>query len=184
MKLLLDNLPVLSFFGAYLLYDLYAATIALIGASAFVVILYRWRYGQWNRLQLVVASMAATLGGLTLYLHDPAFIKLKPTAVYALFSIALLTSHVIGQRVLLARLPQSVVNLPEPVWRRVNFAWAIFFAFCAVLNLYVAYQFSEATWVKIKTFGFSALMIVFILGHAPLLSRYLEPATDRSGKGG
>lgn len=183
MKLLLDNLPLLSFFGVYLLYDLYAATLALIGTSIFVVLFYRWRYGEWNRVQAGVAVVAALLGGLTLYLRDPDFIKLKPTVVYAVFAIALLGSHVIGDRVLLARLPQKAVTLPDLVWRRVNLAWALFFAFCAVLNLYVANHYSEATWVKVKTFGFSALMIVFMLGHAPFLSRHLAAATRESGKG-
>jgi intracellular septation protein len=80
--------------------------------------------------------------------------------------------------VLLARIPQDVIALPEPVWRKVNLAWALFFLGCAALNWYVAHHYDEATWVKFKTFGFTALTFVFLLAHAPFLSRYLpqDPA--------
>jgi intracellular septation protein len=174
MKALLDLLPALAFFGAYLAADIYAATIALVVSLFIVVAIYRIWKREWHKAHLATAIVAAVLGGLTLYIHDPAFIKLKPTVVYALFSLALLGSHVIGDRVLMARIPQQTIQLPPAVWRRVNFAWAVFFALCAVLNLYIAHQFDEATWVKFKTFGFTALMFVFMLAHAPFLTRYLQ----------
>jgi len=117
--------------------------------------------------------LATVLGGLTLAIHDPVFIKFKPSGVYGVFALALLGSHFIGQRVLLARIPQKTFTFPEPVWRKVNLAWALFFLGCAALNWYVADHYDEATWVKFKTFGFTALMFVFLLAHAPFLSRYL-----------
>ena len=173
MKFLLDLGPALAFFAAYYLGGIYVATGVLI-ASLFALVLIYWLWKhEVHKVHLVTAVIAAVLGGLTLYVHDPAFIKFKPTALYAVFSIALLLSHVIGDRVLLARLPQQAIKLPEPVWRRVNFVWALFFAFCALLNLYVATNYDEATWVKFKTFGFTALMFVFLLAHAPFLARYL-----------
>lgn len=174
MKLLLDNLPLLAFFAAYFVYDLYVATAALIAGSVATVLIYRIWKGQWQRVQIAVAVVASVLGGMTLYLHDPNFIKIKPTVVYAMFAIALLGSHFIGARVLLARLPQNVVTLPDAVWRRVNLAWAAFFAVCSALNLYIAFHFSEAAWVKFKTFGFTGMMFVFLLAHAPILARYLN----------
>jgi intracellular septation protein len=180
MKTLLDLAPALVFFGAYVVTDIYTATAALIASLFAQVIVYRVWKGEWHKTHLATAIIAAVLGGLTLYVHDPAFIKFKPTAVYAVFSIALLLSHAIGDKVLLARIPQSAIQLPPPVWRRVNLAWAAFFAVCAVLNVYIAYRFDEATWVKFKTFGFTALMFVFLLAHMPFLSRYLE--TDK-GRG-
>lgn len=173
MKQILDFSPALIFFGVYYFFGIYAATAALIAAMFVLVVVYRVWKGEWHKAHLVTFIVAAVLGGLTLYIHDPAFIKFKPTAVYAVFSLALLGSHVIGDRVLLARLPQKAFQLPEPVWRKVNFAWALFFAFCAVLNLYVAANFDEAAWVKFKTFGFTVLMFAFLLAHLPFLSRYL-----------
>lgn len=173
MKFLLDLAPALAFFAAYYLGGIYIATGVLIAAMFALVLVYWFWKREVHKVHLVTSLVVAVFGGLTLYVHDPAFIKFKPTALYALFSAALLLSHVIGDRVLLARLPQQAIQLPEPVWRRVNFAWGLFFAFCAALNLYVAAHYDEATWVKFKTFGFSALMFVFMLAHAPFLARYL-----------
>ena len=173
MKFLLDLAPALVFFAAYFLFDIYVATAALIVAAIALVLIYRLWQKRWHKSHLVVAVLAAVLGGLTLAIHDPAFIKFKPTAVYAVFALALLGSHFIGDRVLLARIPQQTFNLPEPVWRKVNLSWALFFLFCAALNWYIASHFDEATWVSFKMFGFTALMFVFLLAHAPFLSRYL-----------
>lgn len=174
MKFFLDLLPALAFFGVYLAADIYVATAALIASLFVVVAVYRvWR-GEWHKTHLITAVLALVLGGLTIYVRDPAFIKFKPTAVYAVFALVLLGSHVIGERVLLQRIPQSMVRMPDAVWRRVNLAWALFFAFCAALNWYVAEAYDEATWVKFKTFGFTVLMFVFMLAHAPFLSRYLQ----------
>ncbi|MGH8457677.1 MAG: septation protein A [Stenotrophobium sp.] len=173
MKFLLDLAPALLFFGAYHFFGIYIATaVLMVSLFALVAIYWLWKR-ELHKVHLVTALIAAVLGGLTLYVHDPAFIKFKPTALYAVFSIALLLSHVIGDRVLLARIPQTAIQLPEPVWKRVNFIWALFFAFCAVLNLYVAWNFSEADWVRFKTFGFTALMFVFMLAHTPFLAKYL-----------
>lgn len=173
MKILLDLGPALLFFGVYLRYDIYAATAALIASLIAVVIIYRLWKGEWHKAHAVAAAVAAVLGGLTLYIHDPAFIQYKPTAVYGVFALALLLSHVIGERVLLARLPQKTIQLPDVVWRRLNLAWALFFIFCALLNVWVAQRFDETTWVQVKTFGFSGLMFVFLLAHLPFLSKYL-----------
>jgi len=173
MKFLLDFSPALLFFGAYFYADIYVATVVLILALFAVVAIYRVWHARWHRAHLVTAVVATVLGGLTLAIHDPVFIKFKPTAVYAAFAAALLGSHFIGDRVLLARIPQKTFTFPEPVWRKVNMAWALFFIGCAVLNLYIAQNFDEATWVKFKTFGFTVLMFVFLVAHAPFLSRYL-----------
>lgn len=172
MKFLLDMAPALLFFAAYYFAGIYVATGVLI-ASLFSLVAIYWLWARkLHKMHLVTAIIAGIFGGLTIYIHDPAFIKLKPTALYALLSIALMLSHFIGDRVLLQRIPQTAIALPDPVWRRINIAWTLFFAFCALLNLYVAANFDEATWVKFKTFGFTVLMFVFMLAHAPFIARY------------
>jgi intracellular septation protein len=182
VKFLLDYAPALLFFATYFLSGIYVATATLIAATIALVLVYRAWQKRWYTSHLVVAALASVLGGLTLAIHDPVFIKFKPTAVYAVFALALLGSHVIGDRVLLARLPQKTFSFPEAVWRKVNMAWALFFLACAALNWQVAERYDEATWVKFKTFGFTALTFVFLLAHAPFLSRYLpeDPPEDSS----
>lgn len=171
---LIDFAPAVFFFTAYVFYGLYTATAVLI-VSCFALVLVQWlRTRRLPRVQLVTAVLAAVLGGLTLWYRDPQFIKFKPTALYGLFALVLLGSHFIGDKVLLARIPQKQIVLPPAVWRKVNFAWAMFFLFCAALNLYVAANYSEAVWVKVKAFGFSLLMFAFLIAHAPFLARYLE----------
>ena len=173
MNMLMDFAPALLFFGAYYFYGIYVATAVLIVSLFALVAVYWLRERRLHKAHMITAIVAAALGGLTLWIRDPAFIQYKPTALYAIFALALLISHVIGDKVLLARLPQKTITLPDAVWRRVNLAWAVFFAGCAVLNLYVAHTFSEKTWVEFKTFGFPAVMFVFLMAHVPFLKRYL-----------
>jgi intracellular septation protein len=173
MKILLDLLPAFAFIGAYYFGDIYAATLALIVSLFVVVGGYRLLENRWHKGHMIATVVAVVLGGITLILHDPVFIKFKPSVVYGVFAIALLGSHFIGDRVLLQRIPQKTVQMPDALWRKVNIAWALFFIFCAALNYYVAFHADEATWVKLKAFGFSVLMLVFLLAHAPFVGRYL-----------
>ncbi len=173
MKTLLDLLPVIAFGAAYYFGGIYAATIAIVVALVVTVLGFKLLDGRWHKAHLIALVVSAVLGGVTLALHDPAFIKLKPSIVYGIFAIALLGSHFVGDKVLLQRLPQKMLVMPDALWKRVNLAWAFFFVFCAVLNYVVAHQFEEALWVKLKLFGFSALMLVFMLAHLPFVNRYL-----------
>ncbi|WP_293000624.1 septation protein IspZ [Nevskia sp.] len=172
MNAVLDLIPAILFFAAYKFYDLFVATAVLVVALLVMVGFTYFRTGKVPKLQLAVAGVAVVMGGLTLYFHNATFILYKPTVLYGAFSLALLASHVIGDRVILQRLPQKALVMPDRLWRRVNFAWALFFAFCAVLNIYVALNYSEDVWVKVKAFGFTALMFVFMLAHIPFLSRH------------
>ena len=180
MKQILDLFPAIAFFAAYFLSDIYTATAILIGSLFAVVIGYYLLERKIHKTHLITAIVAGVLGGLTIYIHDPRFILFKPSAVYAIFAVALLLSHVIGKTVLMQRIPQKMVELPEALWRRVNLAWAVFFIFLAVLNLYVALNFSEATWVKFKTFGFTAIMFVFLIAHSPFISPYMRDPADKT----
>jgi len=173
MNTLLDLAPALLFFGAYASLGLYPATAVLIAALFALVAVYWFKDHRLHKMHLLTALVAAVFGGLTLYLRDPTFIKLKPTVVYGLIAVILLVSQLFGRKVLLARIPQNAIELPEAVWRRVNLAWVLFFTFCAALNLYIAYRFSERVWVEFNVFGFTALTLLFLLAHAPFLSRYL-----------
>ncbi|HEU0195913.1 MAG TPA: septation protein IspZ [Nevskiaceae bacterium] len=177
MNSLLDLIPALLFFGAYLYKGIYAATAVLIVAMFALVAVYWFKDHRLHKLYLVTAIVAGVFGGLTLYLRDPLFIKLKPTVAYGLIAIVFLASQFIGKKVVLARIPQKVIELPDAVWRRLNLAWVGFFVFCALLNLYIAYGFSEKVWVNFNVFGFTALTFVFLLAHAPFLMHYL-PSDD------
>jgi intracellular septation protein len=171
---MIDLLPVLLFVAAYFLRGIYAATAVLI-VACFGVLLLSWiRTRKVHKMQLVTALLAAVFGGMTLWLHNPDFIKIKFSVVYVLLASAMLFSHFVGDKVLLARIPQDALKLPDPVWRRMSLAWIIYFLVLAGVNLYVAQHFSEAVWVKFK-FACLFLPVVFMLLQAPFLAPYLEP---------
>ena len=145
MKTMLDWLSALAFVAAYVVYDIYVATMVLIGALFLAVAVHRLHTGEWHKTNLVAACVALVLGGLTLWIRDPLFIKLKPTVVYAVFSVILIGSHFIGDKPLMARIPPTMIALPDWLWARVNAAWAVFFLVCAIVNVPIALHFPEST---------------------------------------
>ena len=174
MNQMIDLLPVLLFGAAYFLSGIYTATAVLI-ASCFGLLLYSWlRTRKVNKMQLITALLAAVFGGMTLWLRNPEFIKIKFSVVYVLFAGAMLFSHFVGGKVLIQRIPQEVLRMPDAVWRRVSLAWIGYFLVLAGVNLYVAENFSEAVWVKFKL-ACLFLPVVFMMAQAPFLAPYLEP---------
>ena len=107
----------------------------------------------WISLAIIVV-----FGGATLFFHNPTFIKWKPTALYWLFGGVLLGSAWLLGRNLIRAMLEAQIKLPDPVWARLNLAWAGFFIAMGVLNLWVAYNFSEEAWVNFKMFGGMGLM--------------------------
>jgi intracellular septation protein len=113
-------------------------------------------------------------GGMTLALHDPLFIKWKPTVVNWLFAAAFLGWMLVRDETLLQRMLGDAMRLPEAVWRRLNGAWILFFCATGILNLVVAYRFTEPTWVNFKLFGLTGLTLLFILAQGLYLVRHVE----------
>ena len=173
MKSTIDLLPAPLFLAALFLKDIYWATGALMASLVVVAGWHWWRDGKPHKLHTTAAVVVLILGGMTLLLRDSSFVKYKTTVVNGLIAAALLLSHVIGDKVLLARIPQTVITLPDAVWARVNLAWAGFFAGIAVLNLYVMHAYDDRTWGLFKTLGVTALMFAFLIAHLPFLSKYL-----------
>jgi intracellular septation protein len=174
MKLLVDFLPILLFFVAYQLTDIYVATGVLIVAALAQVCWIWLRQRRIEKLPLITAGLVLVLGGATLALRDPLFVQWKPTLVNWLFALAFLGSHVIGQKTLLERMLGGQLELPTPVWVKLSFAWALFFFAMGVANLYVAYTFTENAWVNFKLFGMMGLTLLFVLAQAVYMSRHLE----------
>lgn len=184
MKFLFDFFPILLFFIAYKLWGIYVATAVAIAASFLQVGLYWLKHRRAERMHLVTLGLLVVFGGLTLALQDPVFIKWKPTIVNWLFALVFLGSQLIGDRTLVERMMSHVIKVAPPIWRRVNLAWVLFFIFSGAINLYVAYSYSEDTWVNFKLFGLMGLTIAFVFGQALVLARYVrtdeEEAADHA----
>lgn len=182
MKSLIDVLPAVLFLAALFLGDIYIATAVLMASLVAVAGWHWWRDGKPHKLHTTAAVAVLILGGMTLVLRDSSFVKYKTTVVNSLIACALLLSHFIGDKVLLSRIPQQIVVMPEKIWRRVNLAWVGFFLGIALINLYVLQNFDDKTWGLFKTVGITAMMFVFLLAHAPFLARYMQdPASEKAG---
>jgi len=174
MKLLVDFLPIVIFFVVYkMTNDLILATAILIPATM-LQMGYTWlTTKKIEKMQLVTLIMVVVSGGLTVVLQDGQFIKWKPTIVNWLFGLAFLGSQFIGKKPVVQRLMEKGIQLPSRIWRQLNFAWFVFFAVMGSLNLYVAFNYSEATWVDFKLFGMLGLTFVFILAQGIYMSRFM-----------
>jgi len=174
MKFLFDFFPILLFFVAYKMYDIYVATATAIVAAAVQTLVFWARHRRFERMHLVTFGLLLVFGGLTLVLQDPVFIKWKPTVINWLFAATFLGSHWIGDRPLVERMMDHAIQAPKPVWIHLSWAWIVFFTGIGILNLYVAFNFSEDTWVNFKLFGILGITFAFVFGQAIYLSRYME----------
>ena len=163
MKLLYDFFPILAFFIAYKTYDLYVATAVLMVVSALQVGIGWLRHRKVEKMHMITLVMVVVFGGLTLALRDPVFIMWKPTGIYWLFAGLFLGSQFVGDKTLSERMLGTQMDPPPEVWSRVNLSCVAFFAALGVLNLYVAFNFSESDWVNFKLFGTTALTFIFML---------------------
>jgi intracellular septation protein len=123
----------------------------------------------WISLGIIVV-----MGGATLVLRDPTFIKWKPTVLYWTFAVVLLGADVLLKKNVIRTMMQEQLSLPDPVWTRLNLSWVIFFAAMGAANLYVAYNYSEGTWVNFKLFGGIGLMVAFVILQGLMLSRFIQ----------
>ena len=177
MKFLFDFFPVILFFVAYKVADIYWATGVAIAATVvqigYVLVRGRKVTGmQWASLVII-----GLFGGATLMLRDELFIKWKPTVLYWLAGAVFLGALAFRQNLVKAVMGEGI-TLPEVVWTKLCIAWGAFFIFKGSLNLWVAYTFPTDVWVNFKLFGGMGLMFAFVIAQALWISRYLpdEPA--------
>ena len=173
MKLLIDFFPILLFFGAYKLHDIYVATAVLMAATVLQMVLI---YAIDRKLQLmhkVTLLLILVFGALTLALHDDRFIMWKPTVLYAAMGLALALALWIWRKNFLQILLGSQLELPDGVWLRLNLAWIVYAFFMAALNGYVAAFYSQEAWVNFKLWGY-VFPLVFIVGQGVYIARHLK----------
>ena len=170
-KLLIELGPLLVFFGVNAAYGIFVGTAAFMVATVISLGLAWWLYRKVPVMPVVSAGLVLAFGGLTLYLQDDIFIKLKPTIVYTMFAM-LLIGGLFAQKPVLALLFGAVFNLTPEGWHKLTIRWAIFFVAMALLNEFVWRNFSTDTWVSFKAFGFLPITFVFAMSQVPLMQRY------------
>ena len=170
-KLLIELGPLLIFFGMNAAYGIFAGTGAFMAATVVSLGVAWWLYHKVPVMPLVSAVVVLAFGGLTLYLQDETFIKLKPTIVYVMFAVLLL-GGLPARKPVLAMLFGPVFKLTDEGWRKLTLRWAIFFVLMAILNEYVWRNYSTDIWVSFKAFGFLPITFLFAMAQVPLMQRY------------
>lgn len=163
--------PLAVFLAVYATAGLLPATAALLAATLAGLAL-SWLYlRRLPAMALVTAGVVAVFGGLTLWLQDETFIKMKPTIANALLAAVLLGGLALG-RMPLKLLFGTALDLTEPGWRALTLRCGLFFAAMAGLNEIVWRTQSTDVWVSFKVFGLLGLTFAFMLAQAPLIARH------------
>lgn len=176
MKFFFDIFPVILFFIAFKLGDIFIATGVAIAAT-FAQIGWVWfKHRKVDTMLWASLGIITVFGGLTLIFHDETFIKWKPTILYWAFAVAMLIGTLVFRKNLIRTLLAEQMKLPESVWNKVNWSWIAFFVFMGFANLAVAFAFNLSTddWVNFKLFGGMGLMFVFVIIQGLILSKYIE----------
>ncbi|MEB4592873.1 septation protein A [Candidatus Thiothrix sp. Deng01] len=204
MKFLFDFFPVLLFFLVYKFFgDLPAswidaanqlplmalnqseprdaillATLVIILATLVQNALYFLMHRRFERMHLITLAILLVFGTLTLFMKDPIFIKWKVSIINWGFALAFLISQYVGSRkTLTERMMSSAIQVPANIWRQTNTMWAVFFASIGIINLIVAYSFSEEIWVDFKLFGVLGLTFAFIIAQVVYLQKHAIETT-------
>ena len=209
MKLLLDFLPILFFFGTFKYAESHKdwaaalasdnlgfmvsggvvgpaeapvllATVVVILATLAQVVYMLIRGRKIDTMLWVSLALVVILGGATIWFHSDTFIKWKPSVLYWVMGAGLALSAWVFKKNLLKRLLSEQISLPEPVWGRLNVAWVLFFATMGALNIFIAYNFPTEIWVNFKLFGGLGLMVLFTLGQGWYIGRHLIEPRNRS----
>lgn len=178
MKQLFEFFPILLFFIAFKLYDIYVATAVVIVATILQVGYTWFRYRKVETMQWITLGLIIIMGGATILLHDEQFIKWKLSIIEWLFGLAFFGSQFIGKKPFVERMMSKSLTLPSFVWRRLNLFWGSFFMTVGFINVYVMFNYTTDQWVTFKTFGVPGLMVLFILVQMVFLYKYL-PETEK-----
>ena len=179
LKLVIEFGPLVAFFITQRTMDLMWATGIFMIAISLSLIASRTIEKRWPTVPLITAVFVIFLGGLTLWLDDAMFIKIKPTIVNSLFACILLGGLVCG-RMFLKTVFADAFQLEDEGWRRLTVRFGVYFVFLAILNEIVWRNLSENAWVNFKVFGIAPMTLVFMLFQAPLLETFAQKPEDGS----
>jgi len=187
MKLLFDFLPALLFFATLKIYGVFEATAVAMVAG---ILQIGWLYfrSKVEIIHIVTVVMIVVFGGLTLYLQDPFYFKLKPSIIYWLFAAILLVTQWFGEKPAIQRVMGAQLKMPDAAWRSMNLGWGIFFTVIGFLNIYVAYfygsdlpeEIQTEHWAAFKVFGFLPLTLAFAVIQMLFLSKHID--LDKAGE--
>ena len=174
LKFITDFGPLLIFFTIYYKSgkNLTSAIPPLIIATIVAVAIVYFIEKKIPYVPLIGGVIITLFGGLTLYFDNPVFIYMKPTIVNIIFALILIISRVFFQKNFLKLFLQTAFQLNEVGWDKLNFRWAYFFIFLAILNEIVWRTQPETTWVNFKVWGILPITFIFTAFQVPLINKY------------
>lgn len=164
---LVGKFPALSAIGGPLL----IATALFMVATVISLVISKIVFKHLPVMPFVSGVVVMVFGGLSIWLQDETFIKMKPTIVNTLFGVVLLGGLFFGKS-LLGYVFNAAFNLDAEGWRKLTLRWGIFFLFLALLNEFVWRNFSDEAWVNFKVWGTMPITILFTLAQMPLIMRH------------
>jgi intracellular septation protein len=170
--------PVILFFVAFKLVDIYAATLVAIATTVLQIAWVWFKHKKVENMQWISLGLIVVFGGATLLLHNENFIKWKPTVLYWLFSTVLLVAGLFFRKNLIKSMMSSQIDAPDNIWGKLLAGWIVFFLFMGGINLFVAFSYSTDIWVNFKLFGGIGLMLLFVLAQAFVLAPHIRPKED------
>jgi intracellular septation protein len=176
MQLFIDYIPIVIFIVAYFYRDIFFATGVLMVVMP-IILLVQWvRTRKLNKIYLASTVLVLLLGSATLFYRNATFLYWKPTVLNWAIAAVFLGSQWIGDKTIVQRMLGNAAELSRAQWNRLNQIWISFFVVVGGINLFVAYNFSEAFWVKFKLFGMLGLTVAFVI----VQSIWLTAATKRN----
>lgn len=182
-KFLLDFGPLLVFFIAFRMGDsdkaIITATIPFMIAIVIAAVYSKIKLGHISTMHKFTFVVVMVMGGLTLYLQDETFVKMKLTIVNSFFALAILIGLMRGQ-LYIKMIMEMAFDMPDGAWRVLSRNFAIFFLVMAAVNELIWRTQSDEFWVNFKTFGYMAANFLFIMAHMPMLMKHM-PEEAKNG---
>lgn len=180
LKFALEFGPLIAFFAANWWGGIFVATIAIMVVTPITLAITWYITRNLAIMPLVTLGFVAVFGGITLYLHDETFIKIKVTIINIMFA-AILLGGLLFKKPLLKHVFGEALDLDATGWKKLTFNWGLFFLGLAVLNEVLWRNVSTDTWVSFKTFGILPLTFLFAISQTPVMHRHMINKEDTSG---
>ena len=168
----LDYGPLILFFGGYKILGVLGGTAIFMVAISAAVVIAKWTLGRISPMMWMSAILVIVFGSLTLYLHDPKFIQIKPTIIYSILSAMLFGGLLRGRALLKYVLEHGYDGLSDKGWLLLSRNWAWYFAAMAVANEILRASVEFDAWLTIKVWGVTIVTILFAAANVPMLIRH------------